>query len=158
MSITVGTDTYISVTDADTYFSKRYNGESWANFTTGDKERLLTTATHKIDRLNLKGRKKIYTQTLAFPRVYRITDCSIYDLNGYQVDAVPDNVKYAACEEAFAMADTELTKRKELQNQGVTSFSLGSLSESYQGRSSNPLLSKEATEYLKGWLLGAVRI
>lgn len=157
MSITVGTDTYISVSDADTYFSKRYNGESWSNFTTGDKERLLTTATHKIDRLNLKGQKKIYTQTLAFPRVY--TAKGQYNhINGFNVGTVPDNVKYAVCEEALAMADTELAKRKELQDQGVTSFSLGSLSESYQGRSSNPLLSKEATEYLKGWLLGAVRI
>ena len=154
MSITVGTDTYISVSDADTYFSKRYNGESWSNFTTGDKERLLTTATHKIDRLNLKGQKKVYTQTLSFPRVYTIRD----NYNGFNIDTVPDNVKYAVCEEALAMTNTELTKRKELQDQGVTSFSLGSLSESYQGRSSNPLLSKEATEYLKGWLLGAVRI
>lgn len=79
-------------------------------------------------------------------------------INGFNVGTVPDNVKYAVCEEALAMSNTELTKRKELQDQGVTSFSLGSLSESYQGRSSNPLLSKEATEYLKGWILGAVRI
>ena len=157
MSIIVGADTYISVSDADTYFSKRYNGELWAELTTGDKERLLTTATHKIDRLNLKGQKKVYTQTLSFPRVYAVRD-NYSHINGFNIDTVPDNVKYAVCEEALAMTNTEILKRKELQDQGVTSFSLGSLSESYQGRSSNPLLSKEATEYLKGWLLGALRI
>ena len=154
--ITVGIDSYVSVSDADIFFSKKYNSEGWFELTTGDKERLLSTATKKIDRLLLKGRKKVYTQVLAFPRLYRHNRYS--EIQSYQTEDIPEVVKSACCVEAFALCDTDFSKRRSLQEQGVKSFSLGSLSETFQDCSPEVLLSKEAKEYLRGWVLRAVRI
>lgn len=149
-TVTVGTNSYISVTDANTYFGERYGGDAWTSLSSTLKEQALITATRKIDRLPIRGRKYLDSefQPLAFPRDF--------DEDGI----VHERVKQACCEEAFALTKTELQKRKELQQQGVKSFSLGKLSESYQGNSfsGNSLLSLEAIDLLNSWLMGAVKI
>jgi hypothetical protein len=133
----------------------------------------LQKATSIIDNLPLKGSTYNYIdksspssdeQALMFPRV----------INGYAYDwddststaIVPEDVKKACVEEAIALYDFYVSspgdqKRRKLQNQGVKSFSIGKLSESYGNVSTSAkwkgLHSQEAYDLLKSYIAGAVR-
>ena len=158
--IVVGTNSYISVTDADTYFATKYGAEAWSALSTETKDQLLITATQRIDTLRLKGRKYVYTQTLNFPRYLdrniEYQQDYLYDVN---LNTIPEVVEKATCEEALALLNTEATKRRELQEQGVTSFTIGKLSETFSDNvSSSSLLSSDAKNLLKSWIAGKVKI
>jgi len=156
--IEVGTNCYINIDDADEYFALKYGADAWDALTDENKDKLLISATRKIDRLPLRGTKRIYTQDLAFPRY--LSAYIDYDLMAslLYTDTIPTEVAQATCEEAFAMLNTESTKRKELQRQGVKAFSLGKLSETFQGSRSLSLVSEEAKELLRPWIAGTVQI
>lgn len=129
--MTVGVDTYVTVDEADTYISTHYVSSSaeqqrWSGLSVNDKTAYLLNALAHIERLPIKGRKAVYWQPLAFPRLL-----DIYDI------AVPVNVKAAQIELALWLSDTakqaEQAKRQDLQRQGVVSFGIGDLSENYGG-------------------------
>ena len=133
----------------------------------------LQKATAIIDNLPLKG--STYDcidkttpasdeQDRMFPRV----------INGYAVDwdddtsdaVVPEDVKKATVEEAIALYGFYVSspgdqKRRKLQDQGVTSFSIGKLSETYGGIGAaakwKGLHSQEAYDLMKQYIAGAVR-
>ncbi|MGF9711720.1 DnaT-like ssDNA-binding protein [Paenibacillus naphthalenovorans] len=159
MALIVGTNSYVSVDDADIYFADRLFADKWESATPLDKEKALIMATRKIDMQLLNGRKVDSAQTLQFPR-------SIYSRYKYPpypqwVDEseVSDDVKSAVCEEALAILSytKESQKRTQLQRQGVTSFSLGSLSESYSSNNATgyKLLSVEAVQLLAPYIGGS---
>ena len=133
----------------------------------------LQRATALIDALPLKGSTYYYIdktspaadeQARQFPRV----------INGHAVDwdddtptaIVPEDVKKATVEEAIALYDFYVAsdddqKRRKLQTQGVSSFSLGDLSENYGGISAaskwKGLHSQESYDLMKQYIAGAVR-
>jgi len=135
---------YISLSEANDYFSKRLNVDAWVEASDSDKEKALTMATKAIDRQPLKGQKSDTSQALAFPR--------------YPDIEIPEAVKEACCEEALALLDRGNSQRRKLQQEGVQSFSLGNMSETYVVGSGRGLLSQETKEHLKPWLLGGVFI
>lgn len=159
--IEVGENSYIDIDNADAYFAIRYGAEAWAELSNEVKDKLLITATQRIDRLPLKGRKYVYTQTLNFPRYL---DYCYFNEQSYigsltNSGIIPTEVEKATCEEAFALLNTEAIKRQELQRQGVSSFSIGKLSESYSGsKSLSFLVSQDAKDLLKSWIMGKVKI
>lgn len=72
-----------------------------------------------------------------------------------------DNFKRAICEQALYLIQTQNTQRAKLIEQGVTSFSVEGLSESYSSngsRSKQNKICSEAMEYLKPYLVGCVAI
>ena len=76
MAVTVGTDAYISLVDADLYMTNNYVSTSteyttWDALSDGDKEIYLKKATKRIDRQILRGIKAVDTQTLEFPRALK---------------------------------------------------------------------------------------
>jgi len=159
MTLTVNTDSYISLADSDTYLAKSYLSTdpkliAWTALSDGDCEILLRKAAQLIDRQPLQGNKSVYTQVMAFPRINRIHDPSLPDY--YTNTVVPDAVKHAQCEIAIEMC-SGVSERVKLQRQGVKSFSIGSLSESYSGALNN-VLSYEAKQLLAPYLAGSVRI
>jgi len=135
---------YCTVEEADDYFSTRLYSDSWTNAARTEKAAALTHATRTIDRLLLKGRKTDSTQSLAFPR--------------YPDTEIPAVVKHACCEEALALLEHGNSQRRKLQQQGIQSFSIGHLSETYVASAGKGLLSQEAKEYLRPWLAGSVVI
>lgn len=177
MAITVNTDTYISLDDADTYVEENYistdtKRTSWEALSDSDKEIFLKKATKKLDRQILRGIKANDTQTLEFPRAlptkYRRED---YPQLNIRLDGdwvveteVSQRVKDAQVEEALSINTTgsNANKRLELQKQGVKSYSIGNLSETFNSVSSNysttTLLSTEAKELLSYYVSGSVRI
>jgi hypothetical protein len=143
-TITVGENSYIDIDGADEYFAGRLHAESWGQADDSTKEKALKQATKIIDRQPLKGRKATDEQELAFPR--------------YPDTELPEAVKEACCEEALALLERGNSQRRKLQQEGVQSFSLGNMSETFAAGAGKGLLSQEAKELLKPWLLGAVMI
>jgi hypothetical protein len=135
---------YCTIEYADEYFSGRLHAESWGQADESTKEKALKQATKAIDRQLLKGRKATDEQELAFPR--------------HPDTEVPEAVKEACCEEALALLERGNSQRRKLQQEGVQSFTLGNMSESYAAGAAKGLLSQEAKELLQPWLLGAVNI
>ena len=144
MSITVGENSYIDIEEADEYFTGRLHAESWGETDNSTKEAALKQATRAIDRQPIRGRKSNKDQTLAFPR--------------YPEIEIPEAVKEACCEEALALLERGNSQRRKLQQEGVQSFTLGNMSETYAPGAGRGIMSQEAKELLKPWLLGAVMI
>lgn len=101
-------------------------------------------------------------QTLEFPRVIDRVTCD-YD-NATDLPIVPEAVKRACVEEAIALYDYyagasagSSQKREALKAAGVTSYSIGDLSESLGGRSDSlsnyGLKSQTAYDLLKRYIL-----
>ncbi len=135
---------YVDLAEANEYLSNRLHADAWAEAADADKEKALAMATKAIDRQPLKGRKTDPAQTPAFPR--------------YPDAEIPQAVKEACCEEALAILERGNSQRKKLQQEGVQSFTLGNMSETYAAGAGRGLLSQEAKELLRPWLLGAVNI
>ena len=168
MALIVGTDTYISLDDAQEYLSENYISTdekliAWNALSDMDKEILLRKALKTIEAQPYVGFKACSTQTLEFPRALYTSipqdiyaPSQIWPDNWYVQSEVPSAVKYAQCEIAFETA-SGTSNRVKLQRQGVKSFSLGNLSETYSG-ASNSIVSHEAKELLKPYIGGGYRI
>ena len=137
-------ESYCTIEYADEYFQNRLHAESWGQADESTKEKALKQATRAIDRQLLRGRKTNPEQELAFPR--------------YPDTEVPEAVKEACCEEALALLERGNSQRRKLQQEGVQSFTLGNMSETYAPGAGRGLLSQEAKELLRPWLLGAVNV
>ena len=135
---------YCTVEYANEYFGRRLHAEIWAQADDSTKEKALWQATRAIDRQLLRGRKTNPEQELAFPR--------------HPDTEIPTAVKEACCEEALALLERGNSQRRKLQQEGVQSFSLGNMSETYIVGAGKGLLSQEAKELLGPWLLGSVFI
>ena len=135
---------YCTIEEANAYFSGRLHAESWFEADDETKENAILQATKAIDRQLLRGRKTNPEQELAFPR--------------HPDTEIPAAVKEACCEEALAILEKGNSQRRRLQQEGVQSFSLGNMSETYVVGAGKGLLSQEAKELLRTWLMGAVNI
>jgi hypothetical protein len=176
LTLTVGTNTYLSLTNANTYFESRIYSDSWTNASDNNKTLALVLACKKIDRQMLRGKKALPTQPLEFPRrLYSHNPLGTNDIeyignlseilseNGWISEtAVQQCVKDAQCEEAIAILDngTNANKRAKLQQQGVKSFTVGNMSETFRdiAINSTKLLSLEAMDLLKPYLSGGAYI
>ena len=92
-------DTYATVTEADAYFDSLYGYEEWASLDEPTKEKLLRSATQRLDLLcSWFGEKCDPDQPLAFPRDTSDT-CE-----------TPEDVKKAQCEIAYLFLTTGTTQ------------------------------------------------
>ena len=135
---------YCTIEYADEYFSGRLHAEIWGQADESTKEKALKQATRAIDRQLLRGRKTNPEQELAFPR--------------HPDPEVPEAVKEACCEIALALLERGNSQRRKLQQEGVQSFTLGNMSETYAPWAGRVLISQEAKELLRPWLVGGVFI
>lgn len=89
-------NSYISVAQADAYFAYRYDNSLWPT-STKDKERLLVTATRRIDQEVFTALKSITTQSLQWPR------SPVFDRDGNSISntTIPQNIINAVCEYAY---------------------------------------------------------
>jgi len=161
------------------YISTSTEYTTWDGLTDGNKEIYLKRATKRIDRQILRGAKAVDTQTLEFPRALKLQgrwyeqDVVGVNINRssdwYVETSVQQNVIDANVEEALASAlvdagsATNANERAQLQAQGVKSFRLGDLSETYgtglsSTYNSTVLLSAEAKALLKFYSAGGVKL
>jgi len=144
MSITVGTDTYITVAEADDHVELFYPSTdaqrlAWADLDEADKEVALRKAAKAMNTLKYTGCKVDDDQALAFPRCYvnqnTRSDIQTKYLGGWDCqDEVPEDVKEAQAEEALELAvpSGASSHAKDIQR-GITSKSVLHATESYAG-------------------------
>jgi hypothetical protein len=119
---------------------------AWAALDESDKGAYLMRAMLALEALPYRGKKAAAEQAEAFPRA------------GQQ--GVPEAVRRAltleACALASVSADADI--RGQLMAQGVTSFSLGGLSESYGHTGGPALMSAPAKALLRPYVTGVAPI
>ena len=122
----------ITIEDAYSYFyNERLFAEDWLMAENNKQEQSLKMASNQINRLKFSN---------------------------YTDDNKEDNLKKAICEQALYLIQTQNTQRSRLIEQGVTSFSVEGLSESYDVTKASKKICSEAMEYLKPYMLGCVSI
>lgn len=122
----------INIEDALSYFhNERLFGDDFINAEQNKQNQAIKMATNQIGRLK-------------FSR--------------YVDDLKENAVKRAVCEQALYLIQIANNQRQRLIDQGVTSFSVDGLSESYYICRTRNKLCSEAIEYLKPYLLGSVAI
>ena len=100
---------YVSVADADTYFTDAGGNATWTAATTDEKQGALVQATRYIDAQTFfSGSTTSGTQALEWPRY------NVVDRNGWAVDddSVPQKVKDLCCEFAVRALDGSLIEDK----------------------------------------------
>ena len=124
----------ISIEDAYSYFyNERLFSEAWLEADCIKQEQSLKMATNQINRLKFNK----YTE---------------------KDKEKEDDLKKAICEQALYLIQTANTQRARLIEQGVTSFSVEGLSESYDNSKARNKVCSEAMQYLKPYLIGCVTI
>lgn len=170
MALIVGTDSYVTQAEATAYVVANYATTSaqliaWTALTSDNKDAYLRQARRAIDRQRLVGIKAVYKQTLEFPRAIH-TESDINNLpTGYLMHeigwmiqtSVPQSVKDAQVEESLSLV-SGVSARQSLQRDGVKSFSLGNLSESYGSVSTIRLTSYEAQQLMAEFIVTRVPI
>jgi len=112
MTIIVGTDTYLSVADADTYWSNR-NDSVWSAATDSNKESALREATQYVDgAFNFIGTQKI-TNTLAWPRLSATVLHGNFKGVTYDSTTIPPQIKDAVAELALEALSARLAPSRE---------------------------------------------
>jgi len=99
MALTVGTNSFISVADADIYFSNRLDSTKWDDADTATKEQALIQATTILNPNNWIGYVEDTTQELAFPRIGEYYE-PVYGQYIPMID-IPKRVRNATCENAL---------------------------------------------------------
>ena len=157
MSITVDTDSYISVAEATTILDDFFDVDNWTDATTDNKEKALKQATRNIDSLYYLGAKYDLEQALEFPRSF-----INYAEGETALGTVNDKIKIAQALEALKILDDRANGEDQVvvaQSKGIKSQSVEGTSVSYselainkQLNKTNTLKSSEAKQYLKSWI------
>lgn len=96
--ITTGTNSYVSIDEAETYFDARLHASTWNEASDDDKARALIMAATLLDRhVVWLGAKATSTQAMEWPR------------QGVDISSVPPSVKMAQMELALALLKRDLT-------------------------------------------------
>ena len=113
MTITVGTDVYVSLADADTYWSNK-NNSTWSAASDADKEKALRVATQFLDgAFTYIGVMTDFEQPLAWPRSNAVIHTGNYAGAVYDVDEIPQKLKDANCELALECLSGRILPAKE---------------------------------------------
>ncbi len=131
MTITVGTDTYISVADAKTLADKlSEEGEDFAASTDEEVEKFLVRAMENLNDIVYAGSKKISSQTLKFPRTHFNEQ---EDPDGLTVIKKVQTIEAVALSEGRSrLMDTKSTKRGGPLFEDVQLFSRLASADAYQ--------------------------
>lgn len=157
-------DAYVTLAELEVYFAGNDRAGDLLALTDLQKTSLLNQATQAIDNAPFRGTKHdqgitagVPDQARAFPRV--IDDVTLDYNSTSQLAIVPQDVKYACMEEALAIQQAGVGGRKQLQEQGVQSFTIGGkLSETFiQGAGNYSLQSRAARKFLRKYMGSRIR-
>ena len=146
---------YLDAASADTLAASRPTNTAWAAASSVEKLAALEEATRRIDGMILRGTKYDSDQALEFPRI--IDGVTVG--NADQDAEVPSQVLWACLEEAIAILAAGSGSLKDLQEQGVSSMSIGGkLSYTFiAGAGDSGLQSAAAKRYMRRYIGAAVR-
>jgi len=106
MALVKGTNSYVTVAEAEVYFETRIDTDAWVSASASMKAQALVTASSLLNDLSWVGVAISESQTLAFPRAGYFLD----PLIGYEVaipSTVPKRVENACFELAYHLINTD---------------------------------------------------
>lgn len=107
MALTKGTNSYVSVIEADSYFADRLDVDAWATASNTQKEQSLVTSTKVLETLDWTGVAVSDSQSLAFPRTGTYFDPRLgYDVSLSSV-AVTNRINSATFELAYHLLNND---------------------------------------------------
>lgn len=155
-------NSYVTLAEAAAYFAagNHLESASWLSVSLSNPQReaCLIQACRDLNLLNYWGCIVTQVQILKFPRIYR---------NSFFASVIPERIKQAQMEQALVYAKSLLPTAEQGQSSrqkaiadGVTSMSLGDLSESYSStpfssiQSQNPasVFSTKVLQILSGYI------
>ena len=108
MALVLGTNTYVTMAEADAYFDTRIDAGAWINADADDHESALVTATLLLDENQFIGVAVSSTQSLAWPRKDAIYfDPKLGMEKSVTTDTYPKRVKVATFELALQLLTNE---------------------------------------------------
>lgn len=122
MALTVGTNSYVSVANADTYFDDAIHGTTWEDADPTDKAKALVTAYRMLDRVRWAGDRTVSSQAQDWPRT------GLTDLEGNEIDSgsVPQFVIDAQCELALSLLSDATVQTNSDTGSNIRSLKAGS--------------------------------
>jgi len=124
MALVKGINSYVTVEEAEEYFTTRIDVAAWEGASATQKEQALVTATSVLDNLRWEGMVVSESQSLAFPRVGSYFDPKAGRLITLDGINIPDRVIKATFEMAYHLLNND-----GLQDStgSVESISIGSI-------------------------------
>lgn len=108
MALVLGTNTYVTMVEADAYFSTRIDAGAWLNAQDDDQESALVTATLLLDENQFIGVAVSSTQSLAWPRKDAIYfDPKLGIEKSVTTETYPKQIKMATYELALHLLTNE---------------------------------------------------
>ena len=104
-TLTVGVNTYISLEEAEAYFSGRVNSATWDGVE--DKAKLLITATNMLESLDWTGNVMSDDQKLAFPRRGSYYEPQLKKSIPIESSRAKRRLLSAVCEVALSLIDSD---------------------------------------------------
>lgn len=99
MALVKGTNAYVTVVEADAYFSDRLDADAWSNADSTKKAQALITASLMLNDLEWAGTAVSGSQGLAFPRNGEFFDTRLGSTD--VMDPVPKRIENACMEQAY---------------------------------------------------------
>lgn len=169
MALTVGTNSYISVDDAEDFFEARLHSTAWTGASGSDKPAALMQATRMLDELmDWIGVPAVEGQALRWPRKQErpcvpfeilapvpallVPDFKLRDRDGNPIaeDEIPQKVKDAVCEQAIYLLSLDPTQKPKAAQKGLRSGSLGTMNATFDSDMRPDLLCQAAIAALAG--------
>jgi hypothetical protein len=126
MALAKGTNSYATVSEADSYFEDRLDVAAWTNANATQKAQALVTATRTMDELDWIGIAVSDTQALAFPRVGVYFDPRLGSDLSLDETFVPKRIITATYELAYHLLNNDglLDDTGSVKNLSIGSISL----------------------------------
>jgi hypothetical protein len=130
LTLTVGTNSYCTLLEAEAYHETRFGNDLWIDQFDDDKIRALIGACSKLETINWIGDKTSHIQLLQWPRVISFQRTMYNSQTSYSTDSrynvlevseLPKHIIYAQAELAFQLL------KGYLANSSVTDLKVGSL-------------------------------
>jgi hypothetical protein len=150
MALVVGTNSYVDVATADTYFEHAIHAAAWVAATDELKANALVSATRSLDRQDWEGEKYQESQTLDFPR------SGLTDSEGNAVDEtlVPQEIKDATCEYGLALIEDPTLAGQSNTGSNIKRLKAGSAEIEYIRGTNGQRFPTIVFELIGPWLSG----
>lgn len=146
-TLTVGVNTYISLEEAEAYFSGRVNSATWDGVE--DKAKLLITATNMLESFDWAGNVMSDDQELAFPRSGSYYEPQLKKSIPLESNRAKRRLLSAVCEVALSLIDSD-----PFVSEGtVASITVGPISLSGMKSGGTSAISSAVSEVVKPLLV-----
>jgi hypothetical protein len=105
--LTINTDSYVTLAEAETYFLSRIDTAAWTAGTPEQKEQSLATAARMLNELIWVGVATSDSQLLAFPRNGEYLEPILGKVIQLNPAEVPRRIKDAQCEQAYHLLNND---------------------------------------------------